>query len=383
MGEEGSRPPVSPGFAVMTHPGRLPAARRLARAVGGEVVVDPLPGAGGSPLRTAALAWGTLASRAGHVVVLQDDVRLAEGFVARVGQAARRYPDAAVAFYANWDTRNGAAVRLGACAGAHFVTAIDNEYTPCLALLLPARHAAGFAAYATAFLEETKADDKVMMRYLRERRVRTLLSVPALVEHEGDVSVAANGIHGLRRAACFLPRPPARGTESRVLTDFPVCPHYRDGLTNVLSARREPAAGRVWDRRPWPGDIGAAPGRPVRHSWAAARAPAEAAASALDAGAPGRGHVRELWATAYRLGETGAGLARERGWTGVAIPGRRDPVVSAALRTLGVGGLLKVVAEDRVLRAAPALHEVAELGFEAGAHAIGSTPARRLEGRRR
>ena len=45
-------------------------------------------------------------------------------------------PHAALALFAFWNSRNGAAVRLGALAGARWVPGA-GEYTPVAALLLP------------------------------------------------------------------------------------------------------------------------------------------------------------------------------------------------------------------------------------------------------
>ncbi len=246
----------------MAHPRRLSTAHSLAESVGAEVVADPLPDAAPSPLRTAVLAWGSAPSAATHVLVLQDDVRLTAGFVTRAAQAARTFPDAAIAFYANWDSYNGAVVRLAASAGARWVTSVGNEYTPCLALLLPARYATGFAAFAIPLLAEMREDDKAMARYLRREGVRTILSVPALVEHQGEISIANNDRRELRRAACFMAAAPPLGPADRLLTDHRTCPYYRDGGSHSLLLGE---TGWDWER--------GATRQDALRSWGTAREP--------------------------------------------------------------------------------------------------------------
>jgi hypothetical protein len=121
--------------AVMTHPRRLADAEKLATTLGLDAtVVDPSPGAHPSTLRTALIAWGASAPGATHHLVVQDDVSAPVSLRDLVCRSAVRYPADALAFYANWNSCNGAMVRLAALAGASWVRAVPEEYTPTLAI---------------------------------------------------------------------------------------------------------------------------------------------------------------------------------------------------------------------------------------------------------
>ncbi|WP_409496025.1 hypothetical protein [Amycolatopsis sp. cmx-11-12] len=190
--------------AVMAHPRRREAAEELAGldpAGALRVVLDPEPDGPPTALRTAKLAWSSVPEDATHFLVLQDDVQLADGFFGHARKAAQRLPDEAIAFYANWNSRNGAAVRMAAAAGADWATAV-NEYAPCVAMMLPAAIARGYALFADAHQDGWPCD-VLMFRYLQSVGMRIRIAVPNTVEHSGLPSVAGNDAHGLRRSSCF------------------------------------------------------------------------------------------------------------------------------------------------------------------------------------
>jgi hypothetical protein len=189
--------------ALMTHPLRLTQARELAALLASvRVVIDPEPTAAPNPLRTAAVAWGTAGAGYTHHAVLQDDIEAGADLLDVMAVGCRRHPDAAVAYYAHWDTRNGALVRLAALAGAAWVRARREEFTPTLALCLPADVAVGFPDYASG--AQVINDDEIMSEYLRQSGRTTYVSVPNLVEHIGDDSISGHDDHGIRRSACYV-----------------------------------------------------------------------------------------------------------------------------------------------------------------------------------
>jgi hypothetical protein len=200
------------GGAVMSHPRRRETAERLLARAGDwplRLALDPQPDGPPTSLRTAVRAWSAVAAEHTHQLVLQDDAIPAPGFFERVQDVVEAVPDAAIALFTSWSSRNGAAVRLGALRDASFVRATD-EYTPTVALVLPADIARGYAGYAAAY-GEGWSDDVTMLRYLRSCGVPCYLSVPNLVEHDDVPSVASNDAHGLRRAACYTGAPVGSG----------------------------------------------------------------------------------------------------------------------------------------------------------------------------
>ncbi|WP_275461039.1 hypothetical protein [Streptomyces noursei] len=227
----------------MTHPKRRAAAERLARSAPPgalHVVMDPDPAGKPSVLRTALCAWEAIEDGATHQLVVQDDMILSDTFFERARLAIAEMPHAALALFALWDSRNGAAVRFGALAGARWVGAV-NEYFPCVAIILPREVAAGFAAFGRRHLDSWP-DDILMNRYLRANGIPAYVSVPSLAEHEDHGSISGNAFRGPRRSVCFVPRD-VPGREGARLTDLRVLPFFKQGVAQCAVRLDEPADG--------------------------------------------------------------------------------------------------------------------------------------------
>ncbi len=231
------------GGSVLTHPARGDAGARVA-AQGPpgllRVVVDPWPDGPPTALRTAIAAWASVPAGHTHHLVLQDDMRLADGIWDRVLDAIEAAPDAALALFANGDSRNGAMVRIGALQGDRWVPAV-GEYTPCAALVLPREIALGYARAADDQRADGWPDDILMQRFLRTAGVRCLIAVPNLAEHEDGPSIAGNAFRGPRRSACFLPVAPPG--PPRIMPEPPwLVPFLKNGVAQCL----ERAADGTW-----------------------------------------------------------------------------------------------------------------------------------------
>ena len=327
--------------AVMAHPRRRAEARQL---VGLDpqgrcrVVLDPDPDGPPTALRTAAAAWAAVAPDATHHLVLQDDVLLAEGFFEHARAAARAAPTDAIAFYANWNSRNGAAVRTAALSGADWVWALD-EYTPCVALMLPAAIAAGYAAFAAAD-DAGWPYDVLMFRYLRSTGTRTRITVPNTVEHSGIPSIAGNVAHGLRRSALFAPV--ALGSVPAVCADLPVVPFLKHGSAQCAVRT---AAG--WDYL-----------EAERHLRRAG-VPLESAREGFER-FPGRDGLPaqaawNTWLTAFALGTTARG-----------VDPASAPLSDAALRTLGPGAVCDELSPAEIEALHGPLHALARAAVAVG-----------------
>ncbi|MBE1593811.1 NAD-dependent epimerase/dehydratase family protein [Nonomuraea angiospora] len=321
--------------AVMAHPRRMEAAARLAGGVL-DVVTDPDPGGRPSAFRTSLLAWSSIPGDSTHHFLLHDDMVLSSTFFQRAERAARAMPHAALALFAFWNSRNGAAVRQGALAGARWVAGA-GEYTPVAALLLPKEVAEGYVEWA-AGRGDTWPDDVLMGRYLRQAGVPVFVAVPSLAEHEDLASLVDNDFQGVRRSPCFFADDPLAGVgEDVVLDDLPVIPFFKRGVAQC--AVRVPGSGR----------------------WRDLRCEDYLAGLGIDAGAvvarAGAGAYGGLWLTAYTMGVVhgGRGLGDAR-------------VVDEALATMGPGGLCHELSGRELGRLSAELHEVARAGLEAGLH---------------
>ncbi|MEU1284146.1 hypothetical protein [Kitasatospora sp. NPDC005856] len=345
---------------VMTHPKRRQAAERMARAAPPgalRVVMDPDPTGTPSVLRTALAAWEAVEDGATHQLVVQDDMLLSESFFERVRLAVDAMPDAALALFALWDSRNGAAVRFGALAGARWTGAV-NEYFPCVAIVLPRAVAEGFVRYGRERLGGWP-DDILMHRYLRDSGVPRYVSVPNLAEHQDHGSISGNAFRGPRRSVCFLPgdRP---GDEGSRLTGLTVLPFYKYGVARCAVRVAGPGPER-WlhmDCEQYlrgldlPRSLFAPPG-------------AE----------PDEPDVRGTWLTALAMGHEAARL-------GLDVEGRapavRAEVHAEAIATIGPGGISNTSTEERIAERREALAAVARRALVAGREAADRpTPRRR------
>ncbi|MFF8375388.1 hypothetical protein ACF07V_04510 [Streptomyces sp. NPDC015661] len=339
---------------VMTHPRRREAAEKLALSAPSgllRVVMDPDPTGTPSVLRTALAAWSAIEDGATHQLVIQDDMLLSESFYDRVRSAIEAQPDAALALFALWDSRNGAAVRMGALAGARWVGAV-NEYFPCVAIVLPRRHAEGFAAYGRQRLGGWP-DDILMHRYLRDQGVPRYVAVPNLTEHEDRGSISGNAFRGPRRSVCFLPKDPTAQEENRTLTGLTVLPFFKHGVAQC--AVRVPGPGpERWLHLDTEQYLEGA-GLP------------ESLRRPPGAGGLAEADVRGTWLTAVAMGF-------EAARTGLAGATRDTEAYAEALATIGPGGISNAHTEEHLARRREALADVARRALDAGHEAAGRRP---------
>ncbi|WP_329019090.1 hypothetical protein [Streptomyces sp. NBC_00690] len=229
--------------AVMTHPVREEQARELAGLLGlGGLALDPAPHDPPSALRTALVAWSAVVPGAGHHLVVQDDVSAPQNLLALVGRAVERFPNEPLVFYTNWHARNGSASRLAALAGASWVRAVPEEFTPSLAVCLPVSTVAEFTEFARDSAE--RHDDEVLSGFFRTKGRMALLAVPNVVEHIGTSSINGHAAQGIRLAVCPLGADDADGLlqQGWVLEELDWLPYMRYGEGYLRLPGQETAA---------------------------------------------------------------------------------------------------------------------------------------------
>jgi hypothetical protein len=331
--------------SVLTHPARGDAASHvLAQAPPGAlaVVTDPLPSGPPTVLRTALAAWEAIPPSASHHLIVQDDMLLSATLFERARLAIEAMPQAALALFSLWDSRNGAAVRLGALSGARWVASV-NEHTQCAALILPRAVAAGYVDYVRSH-SWTWPEDILMSRYLRSQNVPCLIAVPNLAEHSDLPSIAGNSFRGPRRSACFLTADHPGG-EDRAHTNLSVVPFFKNGRAQCV-VRLENNQPARWLHLETADHLRGAgvPDRDLRPRLGRLT-------RALDPHA-----LLGTWLTAYTLG-------RQTPKTGRDID---TAVVTEALRTIAAGGMSHYAAAQHINDAAELFTEVAQIAVEAG-----------------
>ncbi|MBR8742602.1 hypothetical protein [Nocardiopsis sp. MG754419] len=201
-----SAPRSAVSAAVMTHPDRTAQAARIANATGlthVTVATDPEPEGPPTALRSARVAFGAASAHdTDHHVVLQDDVRLADGFAASVERILAAHPEAPVSLFVEWGSRTAVLARWAVYTGVGAVPVV-NPYVPTVALALPR----ALSVELGRFLEQEELaglpDDRAVLRFMRERGITPLAAVPNPVEHEDHPSLVGNDEHGARRSVCF------------------------------------------------------------------------------------------------------------------------------------------------------------------------------------
>ncbi|MGD3108784.1 hypothetical protein [Streptomyces sp. YGL11-2] len=296
--------------AVMTHPVRRAQAEGLVARLGlGGLALDPDPDGPPSALRTALVAWAAAAPGASHHLVVQDDVSGPDDLLGLVGHAVGRFPDEALVFYTNWHARNGAASRLAALAGASWVRAVPDEFTPSLSICLRVEVAADFLEFARESTQ--RHDDELLTGFFRTRGRMSLLAVPNVVEHVGTSSINGHATQGIRLAVCPMDAADAEQLlrHGWVLEDVGWLPYmrYGEGYVRLVGQENDPDDGRGHHRwRDALPEIGLAEER-VRQT-VADRMPADLASDV--ARLFGARFAEELWIHCLMLGRQAAVAAR-------------------------------------------------------------------------
>ncbi|MFH8796073.1 hypothetical protein [Streptomyces sp. NPDC017941] len=320
--------------AVMTHPVRLVQAQDLAHRLGLDgLAIDPDPQGPSSALRTALVAWSAAAPGASHHLVVQDDIEAPVELLEIVTEAATRFPDEALAFYTNWHARNGGAARLAALAGAAWVRAVPDEFTPSLAVCLPVTTAAAFTSFARGSAE--RHDDELFSVFFRERGRMSLLAVPNIVEHIGTSSINGHAAQGIRLAACPVSAADAGPllAHGRVLEEPGWIPYMRYGEGYIRLPGQEKDADGGRGHHPWREALPAT-GLTEEGVHAVRKAHLPEDLAARVAHTFGRPFAEELWTYCLLLGRQAAHAARSLGPAPASVP---DAAVSR-LRRAAVAG---------------------------------------------
>ncbi|MEO3973684.1 hypothetical protein [Streptomyces sp. CAU 1734] len=330
--------------AVMTHPVRRAQAEEMCVRLGlGGIALDPAPDDDPSALRTALVAWSRTGDGATHHLMIQDDVAAPVDLLDLVAGCADRFPGEALAYYTNWHARNGAAARLAALAGAGWVRAVPEEFTPTLAICLPVAMAAEFRRYAERSAD--RHDDEVMAAFLRSRGpggtggAAALLAVPTVTEHIGTSSINGHAAQGVRRAVC-----PAESADARpallsgwVLEELGWLPYmrYGEGFVRLPGQDAGPDARNHFTWREALGHTELTEAEVVK---VMRRERGEDAAAAV-ADLYGASFADELWIHCLLLGRQAAAAARRYAPEPVVPDPAGRRLRAAAVSTVGLAGL--------------------------------------------
>ncbi|GHJ47880.1 hypothetical protein Cs7R123_52220 [Catellatospora sp. TT07R-123] len=331
---------VSLSAAVTAHPRRREAARALAASVPGlafDVVEDPDPDGPPSALRAARLAWRLADPGATHRVLVQDDMRLADGFAALVRRAAAAQPESILCLFTEWGSRTSPAVRLAALAGAGWAPLLD-PYVPTTAVVLPTAVAHALAEFPA---EPGEPDDVLLLRFTRVHGLTPLVSCPNLVEHEVGESLVGNDIlHGPRHAALLAG--PGVPFPADVVLAVRMVPHLLLFEGVAMCQVREEAGWRLVRAHDFLAPSGVTvPDLLDRYAEQARRHDPAGRARRVVADSL----LFQLWLTAFCYGVAASDVV---GGTAELTRALRSPLATVALRTFAPGALRRFVPMHRL-----------------------------------
>jgi hypothetical protein len=237
---------------VMAHVSRAASAQKIAMDLGNvKIVMDDPASKPQNPLRTSILAWQAAPEDTTHHLVAQDDIIVTPQLLQRVKRGIQLFPDAVLAFYAFAHHRNGAAMRLAACAGASWVESIPDTYFPVLAVVLPQRYIRPYVAFASKYSLLWDMDDRALARFIHAERLPAFLSVPSFVNHQDLATIAGTPPQGMLKAVCMPPEgAPAETWHDTLASGFDYCPDLYEGQMQLLvRARNGAEAG--WIKGNW------------------------------------------------------------------------------------------------------------------------------------
>jgi hypothetical protein len=351
----------------MSHPQRRQLARRLSAELGDVPVVSNGGKEKSSPnaLETSIEAWKMQKYNSTHHMVVQDDIQVSPFYAERVSRAISLFPDAIIAFYANWDSAEGAAVRLAVSAGCSWVTALNIDYFPTLAVVMPTNRADAFVKYSSAAPATRVHDDEVMLSFIKDSEACTILSAPSAVEHRQVKSLMGNRA---RKAACFL-EGGSPGSNEMLARSFPICPYFAAGTAQCLIPTESSWDGS-WRKTHWTNAverIGLSPERLCLDR----ELDLEAALHHSAYTATERSFVFDLWLTSFLLAFLPARGLVERTLldyeTSDTLNKPSSAAIKHALRTLIPGGLMdSPLPQDTFANREADVYNIALRGYKSG-----------------
>lgn len=173
---------------IQSHPRRAHLAEALAIQVDGRVCYDPDPDAHvKSPWRTYRRCVETAPPDAEHIVVIQDDATVCDGFTTAARAAIAARPDRVIVFCVTGNPpRHRLAVQKACLRGFHWAELEHAHWLPAIAVAWPASLARELVAWVDAqdYPERFVADDEITGRFLQSRRIVPVATVPSLVDHD-------------------------------------------------------------------------------------------------------------------------------------------------------------------------------------------------------
>lgn len=166
---------------------------------------------GGPILYTARKAWlADIPNGVTHRIVFQDDVEVCDGFREIVAQIAEAHPRDVIGFFPfNFQER------ISQIEGQDTPYFLANPLSAC-GIMMPVEYIQPCFNYISTHLDESSGDDYAIQEWARYAGVKVLTTIPALIQHIGDESIANKG-SGIRRTVYYQKNPQANWSSKKIL----------------------------------------------------------------------------------------------------------------------------------------------------------------------
>jgi hypothetical protein len=133
---------------------------------------------------------------ASHLLIAQDDVIPAPGFVDAIQAIASTHPDTPVCLFMGAFPASTATRIRRAKPDVRYVPLGPSSFMPLVCVLWPSHVARSFLAWSTTARGMTRADDGNAGRWVRATKQQVLVAVPSIVQHDdGEPSVKGGRDH--------------------------------------------------------------------------------------------------------------------------------------------------------------------------------------------
>lgn len=198
---------------IQHHPSRAPLADRLARSLEDfpdiQVIADP----GGSHTdawRSHRACLNTLPADATHMLVVQDDALPVRDFKTKLERAIVERPNSVLLVFTPGFGRERKAMAEATRARRAFWPFTPQAYVPTVCIAYPRQFVEDILAWAEhgrgrRDVPMRGADDGIVSRFCRHRRLFPLMLVPSICDHDQTVTPIGKGQRsGPHRRAAML-----------------------------------------------------------------------------------------------------------------------------------------------------------------------------------
>jgi len=166
---------------------------------------------GGLMMYTAKKAWlAPISENITHRICLADDVEVCDDFLAIAAQIAEAHPKSIISFFPYEFMRKTPEIE-----------ALDTPYLKChilsgCAIMMPVEYIEPCFDYVKERFNDECLDDWGIQQWAESAGIEILTTVPALVQHIGDTSIANKGCF-IRRTVYYQSNPVANWSSKKVM----------------------------------------------------------------------------------------------------------------------------------------------------------------------